>query len=196
MKRIFFLMTLVTVMYGLTLPAYADLIDNGGGLIYDTGQETPITWLDAKSNTTMNWDQAVAWVKTLGEGWRLPNYDEVKGQGEMDVLYKELGNGVSQDGGGTFTSGPFQNLKAGKLDEYWYGTDYSVLEPSPGLFPDAWFFSFYYNRNDPDPKTKDDFVYALAVHEGDVAAVPEPNTLLLLGSGLIGMVAFRKKFKK
>jgi hypothetical protein len=31
---------------------------------------------------------------------------------------------------------------------------------------------------------------------GDVAVTPEPTTLLLLGSGLLGLAGLRKKFKK
>jgi hypothetical protein len=34
-------------------------------------------------------------------------------------------------------------------------------------------------------------------NSGDIHATPEPTTLILLGSGLVGLVAFgRKKFKK
>lgn len=185
-------------MYGLTLPAYADLIDRGGGLIFDT--DLNITWLqDANlSGQQMNWQKANDWANNLVFGgfddWRLPKIlidnppgGPQTGQGEMDLLYAELGNPADP-----FKSGPFINIQHGVLganDEYWYRTE--LLSGSL-----AWQFSFASGDTGQDFEGKDDFVYAWAVRDGDVAAVPEPNTLLLLGSGLIGMVAFRKKFKK
>jgi hypothetical protein len=39
-----------------------------------------------------------------------------------------------------------------------------------------------------------DMVVKITVKEGNI--VPEPSTLLLVGSGLVGLVAFRKRFKR
>lgn len=44
---------------------------------------------------------------------------------------------------------------------------------------------------------KETFLSALAVHDGNVGApVPIPAAAGLLGSGLIGLVAIRRRFKK
>ncbi len=78
--------------------------------------------------------------------------------------------------------GPFTNLQS---YTYWSGTEYAPITD------DAWSFNFSnanqyrhnkngYNRN----------YYALAVRDGDVAAVPVPAALWLFGSalGLLGLM--------
>ena len=90
---------------------------------------------------------------------------------------------------------------------YWLGTEFSA-GPSGG----AWDFEF--GRTDeggfqshsgkqvsPSPSLGLVSGFALAVRSGDVAApspapIPEPTTILLLGSGILGLLGFRRKFKK
>ncbi|MFI5176901.1 MAG: PEP-CTERM sorting domain-containing protein, partial [Terriglobia bacterium] len=66
----------------------------------------------------------------------------------------------------------------------------------------AWAFGFGYGMlgtADKNPGSAYIQYYsALAVHSGDVGAIPipEPATLLLLGSGLIGLLGFKRKFRK
>jgi len=65
------------------------------------------------------------------------------------------------------------------------------------------FFGIVGCPSSDDPATTSSFKSATstpvasAETSGDIHATPEPTTLILLGSGLVGLVAFgRKKFKK
>lgn len=104
------------------------------------------------------------------------------------MYYTELGNlGYSATDGsypqpnwGLVNSGPFTNLQA---DAYWSNT----------LNTDnAWYFNFYDGYQNAD--TKDYGFYAWAVRTGDSTAVAEPSTLMLMGAGLAGLIASRKRF--
>jgi hypothetical protein len=71
MKRLL-LATLLALILGFAPIAHAALINNGGGLIYDTGLN--VTWYDYSYNGT--WGGAVSWAASLKVGgvmgWRLP----------------------------------------------------------------------------------------------------------------------------
>ncbi len=213
MKRILFSLLVLLVTFALVTPAHALMINRGTGvsthgsynLIYDT--DFDITWYDfsraLQINTTGNWTFQNNWADALTvnfggvdyDDWRLPTAFNSNGSGpgagtdvtdsEMGHLYyTELGNTA---GGGLANTGDFQDLQSDFF--YWSGTETSFVTS-------AWHFNFSTGNQNHANKEQIITTYALAVRSGDVAAVPEPTTVALLGIGLAGMVAYGVKRRR
>jgi hypothetical protein len=170
-KLFFVLMILFTFSIGL-ISAEADLIDRGGGLIYDT--DLNVTWLqDANyTNTLMLLPEAWNWAENLVYGgyddWRLPSSLNPDGSGpcggynctesEMGLLYYiELGNPA---GGPLLNTGPFINVQTNFC--YWSGTTSGTTTPR------AWFFGFDDGDQEVTIYASSLSMYAWAVRDGDV----------------------------
>jgi hypothetical protein len=182
-------MCILALMLGFSPVANATLINNGGGLIYDTDRD--ITWYDAPVELR-SWDNSMTWAANLTVGnttagtWRLPTALNQDGTGpvlgyvtdsEMGHLYYvELGN-VSGNGGFVY-KGPFTNLPS---SPYWSGTG----TPGSGC---AWNFRFYDGLQDYSYGSYLPY-YALAVHAGNV---PEPATMSLLCLGALSLIRRKK----
>jgi hypothetical protein len=220
MKRIFILTVMMAMVLGFSVQAHATLIlkgtdSLGNRLIYDT--DLDITWYDYTSSPNP-WQNQVNWADALSvtfggntyTDWRLPTtvdgpytygYDGTTTAGynitssEMGHLfYTELGNAGWYDTSGNLTgcsssspwcltnTGDFQNLQP---NVYWSGTEYAA---NPFT---AWHFDFIFGYQYNEGKGLN--YYAIAVRPGDVSAVPEPGTMLLLGTGLAGLIVFRKR---
>ncbi|MCV2423015.1 PEP-CTERM sorting domain-containing protein [Paucibacter sp. DJ2R-2] len=187
-------------------------------------KELNITWLrNANVNGAMEWASAKSWAEglTIGgvSGWRLPAMVDTGTAGcnwsltggtdcgfnvqtkAGNVTYSELahlwyetlgnkgqyapGTGAPQPYGLTNT-GDFQNLQA---SIYWTGTEFAPYQATH-----AWYFSTLAGWQDGD-FGKQTSLYAIAVRDGDVVAVPEPSTYALMLAGLfaVGVLARRRK---
>lgn len=87
---------------------------------------------------------------------------------------------MDQPGAGLTNTGDFQNLRP---NGFWTGIQ---LPPeSDGV----WYFGT--GTGIQATTASNSLLFAMAVRTGDVAAIPEPQTLALMAAGLVGIVAVR-----
>jgi hypothetical protein len=194
-----------SVLLSFTLNTHAVFIDAGNGMVYDT--ELNVTWLkDANLAMTsgydadglMNWNDAVAWASSLTVGgvmgWRLPTMTTSSGGGprpnengqditgptnsnEFGWLWYQLNGGA--DITASTDISPFINLPLQDgVSSEWYWTNEESGD-------NAWRMSMNCACWDDGSNKLTAEWYAWAVHEGNVTAVPETSTMLLMSAGLI-----------
>jgi len=166
-----------TVIFLCPALAPAELIDRGGGLIYDTDRNT--TWLqDANYAQTsgydsdgviMLWTDALAWADQLEYGglsdWRLPTAYNIDGSGPCYGYCpdSEMGHLYFVEGITSTNFGPFINIQLTSPQSYWLaeadGTDgaYDFSFAQAGLQATRYNFSGS---------------YVWAVRDGDVGYAP------------------------
>lgn len=185
---------------------------------YDT--QLNLTWLgDWNAKGAMTWAAANAWAADLldfGGGWSLPGVLDIgmdgcagtaysgtdcgynvygseaarRGSPLAHMYYDTLGNlaefdtsGNVQSGWGLTNTGPFSKMQS---DYYWSGTEYAPVAANKWNFDvDSGLQHFgyrFYNE-----------WYAVAVRRGDVAAVPEPRSLVLALLGLAVLWVVRRR---
>jgi len=168
-------------LVALSSMAQAALTDLGNGTVYDSTQN--ITWLkDWNLNGLQDLATQKAWAENLNfagsSDWVLPGARYLDLPGEFSNLFAEFGDLTS-------ASLPFTNVQSGY---YWSRTEYR-----PGSVFNMIFF--------PEIGAVTDDInyvphYAVAMHLGNVAVVPEPHVykLLLLGLGVM-LVAVRRRLR-
>lgn len=184
------------------------------GLVYDS--DLDITWLDY-TKISSSWQGQLDWAAdltvqfngTIYDNWRLPATVEhgvlaltrFDGSGSNGynvttselghLFYTEFGNAAmyAPDGSRNTSYGLLNKTPFVKLDrlQYWSSTQLSVNSGS------AWVF--HMSTGEQDYGYTNGSRYAIAVHPGNLAAVPEPgpSTLFLVGGA---MLALRRLIKR
>ncbi|MGB7934706.1 MAG: PEP-CTERM sorting domain-containing protein [Gammaproteobacteria bacterium] len=193
----------------VVVPAEATMLTRlGGAAAYDDVLD--ITWVtNAALSGEGTWDTQVAWADGLDylgfDDWRLASMSVAAGlpigtttsvfdcrsATEAQCRDNELGYMFYHNLGGTFGDFLRGNQTVDGVDlmniqgVYWSGTEYDS--------GNAWGFPLD-GMQDFDIKGLINF-NGWAVRAGDVAAVPEPPVVWLIGSGLIGMIGVAKHKK-
>lgn len=173
-----------------------------------------ITWL-ANWNAVgyMDWNAAGTWASELTvhgvSGWRLPSTSDIGAPGcdwswggtdcgynsdpnssELAHMYfVTLGNksqvdtiGDPQPGGGLTNTANFSNMQS---SAYWSGTAYALTSYGAWHFSTASGYQTHIDKSLP--------LYVVAVHDGDIAPIPEPRTFALMLFGLWAVCVVRRK---
>ena len=161
----------------------------------------------------MNWPRAFAWIDHMNtefafgfDDWRMPDAHNQDGSGpdngyaQQDseigyMFYTNLGGTAWYYPGPTFTDGNGRSVSFSHLMAHWYWTG----TPAEGYSGYAWAFDMGLPWS--AGRASRTMIYAepwvWAVRPGDVPTItPTPSAALLLASGLVGLVAVRKKRKK
>lgn len=174
----------------------------GAGTSYDDGS----TSSDWATDGAMSWQNANDWAASLNiagvTGWRLPNTLQpdatCSGQNSgvsfgVNCTGSELGNLYYNVLGGIVNTkiSDAHNSNYDFFSNVMDGYHWSVTEYAPDT-SGAWGFTTNsgYQLNSLKAGT---YLYAWAVHDGDIGAIPVPAAIWLFGSGLIGLIGLAKR---
>lgn len=207
-KRFFSFIFAFATVCTLAASADATLISNGdGSYTQDRGDGSSLIWLQDPANSVYQaylttYDDAMLWIADLNNNlvggygdWRLPNAENLGGldvclgfgcNSEMgNLYYSELGNSGNDPWNPSYAPehGPF--VKPVSDPAYYWSVD---------SLGNLYNFDFYSGEQTAADSYSNASIFA--VSNGSIgsgsATVPEPGTLLLIGSGLSMMYAWRR----
>ena len=173
MKKLILCLCVVIIAFGMVTQAKADrfvvcMPGNGENTVLDN--VTGLMWKWDVNTIHGYWDQSISFTENFDyagyQDWRTPTIEE------FETLFDAIGNPS------VFPSQlypPFNDI----MQYYWTTTPHTLFDTSDST-------TFYDDINH-------EWIWPVRTTQ---APVPEPTTMLLLGSGLIGLAGFRRKFKK
>jgi hypothetical protein len=214
MKKLFAFSFVMLLTLGIVGIGNATLLKSGLNIL-DT--RTGLTWLHHSVTSDMSYDYVIANLLSTGqeyEGWRYASGEETanllisnfgfqpgynlghRTQEDVDrisALTEMFGDIVGLGGLGVEGSGilgvvgefsaPPQANYLSVMGSYWFGTDnyYSIMSVGNWTISSSAHMSYYSH---------------FLVKDGENVPVPEPSTMLLLASGLLGLAGFRKRSRE
>ena len=197
MKK-FILFMSIAIMFGFAGTAGAALVEynnwagSGDNLLVDT--VSGLTWAyDGDMSGTLTWAEANTWATNLDyanhTNWRLPTTpvtgDEAVGDADSGDTGYDV-DAANSDMGTLYLNDDFSLWSDMQNEWYWTDTQRDTTYHYAFIFEDWGAFSAGYQAGGSNAS---DF-YALAVT--DETVVPIPGALWLLGSGLLGLIGFRR----